>query len=99
MSVRARLVLFVAVPLTVIGLLAAAGTLWWRWDTARQPKVTDDIPAMDTAIAETLTPAGDHTAVAISDIYRVTTCRLGPLREGGEFNRSAATRWAPTSLR
>jgi hypothetical protein len=89
MSVRARLLLFVCLPVAVIGVLIAAGVVWWRWDSARQPKVTDDIPVMNQAIADTLTAAGDQAAVAISGVYRAATCQLGPLRQGGVFNRSS----------
>ncbi|WP_431895913.1 hypothetical protein [Micromonospora haikouensis] len=89
MALRVRLLLFVALPLTVLTVLAGAGIAWWRWDAARQPAVSDDIPAMDQAIAGALTAAGDQAAVAISGVLRVATCRIGPVREGGEFSRSA----------
>jgi hypothetical protein len=89
MSVRVRLLVFAGVPLVLIGLLASAGVLWWRWDTGRQPKVADDIPVMDRAIADTVVAAGDQAAVAISGVFRATTCDLGVLREGGQCNRSA----------
>lgn len=89
MALRARLLLFVALPFAVIAVLAGAGIGWWRYDSARQPTVSDDIPAMDRALATTLGVAGDQTAVAITGVLRAATCRLGPLREGGEFTRSA----------
>ncbi|RZU73595.1 hypothetical protein EV384_2008 [Micromonospora kangleipakensis] len=89
MALRARLLLFVALPLAAVTALAGAGIAWWRWDSARQPTVSDDIPAMDQAIAVTMTAAGDQAAVAISGVLRAATCRISPVRKGGEFTRSA----------
>jgi hypothetical protein len=88
MSLRNRLLLFVAVPLTVIGILTTAALLWWRWDTAHQTKLSNELPAMDQAITTTVTAAGNQTPVAISGIVEGSPCTLGPLRHGGHFTRS-----------
>ena len=89
MSPRARLLLVVGVPLAVIGVLLTSGVLWWRWDTARQPRVTSDLPVLDDLIAATVAAAGDGPPVAVSGVFRGAVCDLGPLREGGRFTRSA----------
>jgi hypothetical protein len=88
MSLRARLVWFLGVPLAVVAILITTGTLWWRWDTARQPKVDSDLPAMDQAVTATITAAGDETPLAISGIFQGAVCELGLLRDGGRFTRS-----------
>ena len=43
---------------------------------------------MDTAIATTLRAAGDAPVIAITGIFRGTTCDLGLLRTGGRVTRS-----------
>ncbi|MGI5214396.1 hypothetical protein [Plantactinospora sp. CA-290183] len=89
MSLRARVLLFVALPMVVVVLFAAVGVVWWRWDSARQPDVTDDVPRMNEVIAAALVAAGDEAAVAMSGVYRAATCSLGPFRGGGQFTRTA----------
>ena len=89
MSLRTRLLLFVAAPLAVVGVLVAVALVWWRWDAGRAPTLGNDIPAMDQAIAATVTAAGDQTPVAISGVFAGSACDLGPLHRGGRFTRSA----------
>jgi hypothetical protein len=76
----------------VLALLAggaAAGAAWWRWDTARQPRVGDAVPAMSRAVADAVTAAGPSVVVAVSGVVRSTECEINPVRRGGIFSASA----------
>jgi hypothetical protein len=73
----------------VLGLSVGGGLVLWRWDTSRQPQLGAYLPLMDEAAAEVLRAAGDDVAVAVSGVFQASVCRLGPLREGGIFVRSA----------
>jgi hypothetical protein len=89
MSVRIRwlLTLFVVVAVTVqMGLIVTL----WRLHTAHQPTVTDDMPAMDRAVVDTLGAAGPDPAVAVTGIVRAATCKLDALRTGGRYTRAAS---------
>jgi hypothetical protein len=86
--VRKRL-LAAMVTVTVLAAATVGATLWWRWDTRRQPQVTDVLAAMNTAVADAVVAAGPDAAVAVSPVVRAAQCRLGPLREGGVFTGKA----------
>ena len=83
---RKRLLIAAAVTAAVVAI--AAG-LWWRWDTQRQPQVTDVLTAMNTAVADTVVAAGQDAAVTVSPVVRSADCELGPLRTGGIFTGKA----------
>lgn len=75
----------------VAGLALVAGTVtvWWRWDTRRQPHVGAVVAVMNRAVADVVTAAGDDAAVAVSPVVRSSTCDLGPFRTGGIFTAKA----------
>ncbi len=85
---RVRLLLYISVPLAVVAVLAAPAAVWWRWDSARQPKLDSDLPAMDEAITATVTAAGPTVPLAISGVFQGAVCDFGPLRDGVRFTRS-----------
>ena len=89
MSLRTRLMVSTAVLVALALIVTVAGYGWWRREGSRQPRVSAAIPTMDTAIATTLRAAGDAPVTAVTGIFRGTTCKLGLLRTGGRFTRSA----------
>ncbi len=65
--------------LMVLVVAGVAAAVWWRWDTARQPVVTDAVPVMRQAVAATVIAAGPDAAVASNCQYlwmgfRATCC-------------------------
>jgi len=68
---------------------AAAGVVWWRWDTARQPKIADAVAVLDRAVADAVVAAGPEAAVAVSGVVRSTTCEISVFRRGGVFTANA----------
>jgi hypothetical protein len=79
-------------PLLIIGVVAAqAGAIAVsRWvDGLRQPHIATDLPTVDTAIANTVTAAGEQAAVAVGGLVRASTCALDPLTQGGRYTRTA----------
>jgi hypothetical protein len=90
---RARLRIIVVLSmLAAFAVFAAQVTLsvWlWRWNADRGPNVRDDLPAMDRAVAATVTAVGENAAVSVTGLVRVRSCDLGTLRTGGVYTRSA----------
>jgi hypothetical protein len=85
-----RLLIRVVAPLGAVALLGTAGTLaWWSWDAARQPEVTDAVPVLRRALADTVTAAGQDAAAAIGGVARSAQCQINPLRTGGVFTARA----------
>jgi len=86
---RRRLWIILAAVTAVLVAGAGAAVAWWRWDTGRQPQVSDVVADMTAAVADTLAATGPDAAVAVSPVVRSGGCRLGPLRQGGIFTASA----------
>ena len=80
-----HLITWIAVPVAVLGLSTVAAVAWWRWDTARQPVVTDAVPAMRRAVADAVLAAGPAAAVAVSGVVRSSRCRINAVRAGAIF--------------
>jgi hypothetical protein len=75
-------VLALAVQATVAGLV-------WQHTRPRLPAVAAVTPALDQAIAEVVTAAGDSAAVAVTGIVAYTSCQNTFLAKGSRFNRGA----------
>jgi hypothetical protein len=88
MPTRIRL-LVAAIVVAGLGAQAGIAYLLWQAHTARQPKVTADVPYMDQAILAVVTGAGDTAAVAVSGIVQAATCQLDLITQGGQFTRTA----------
>jgi hypothetical protein len=72
----------------VVAVGAGAGTVWWRWDTDRQPHVDEVVADMNAAMADVVVAAGPDAAVAVSPVVRSSECRVG-LHRGGIFSARA----------
>ncbi|GAA3924717.1 hypothetical protein [Actinoplanes auranticolor] len=84
-----RLLTWIAVPVVALSLTAVAAAAWWRWDTARQPDVSDAVPAMRRAVADAVVAAGAEAAVAVSGVVRSSRCRINAARAGAVFTARA----------
>jgi hypothetical protein len=75
----------------VVVLAAAAGgaSVWWRWDTQRQPRVEDVAGDMNTAVADAVVAAGQEAAATVGPVIPAGECPLGPLRTGNVFTGRA----------
>jgi hypothetical protein len=83
------LLIWILIPLIVVGVGAVAAAIWWRWDTARQPAVLDAVPTLRRAVAEAVVAAGPDAAAAVSGVVRSSQCRINAVREGGTFTARA----------
>jgi hypothetical protein len=83
------LLIWILVPLVVLGVGVVAAVVWWRWDTARQPAVLDAVPTMRRAVADAVVAAGPGAASAISGVVRSSQCRISAVRQGGVFTARA----------
>ncbi|MEU4624766.1 hypothetical protein AB0G04_32940 [Actinoplanes sp. NPDC023801] len=73
----------------LLAVVATGTTVWWRWDTQRQPRVEDVAADMNTAVADAVVAAGPEAAVAVSPVVAAAECELGPLRTGNVFTGKA----------
>lgn len=72
----------------VVAVGVGAATVWWRWDTGRQPHVDEVVADMNHAVADVVVAAGPDAAVAVSPVVQSAQCRLG-LHRGGIFSSRA----------
>jgi hypothetical protein len=86
---RRRRLLIAAIVVVGVGVQVGIGYVLWQANSARQPKVSADVPYMDQAILTVVTGAGDGAAVAVSGIAQASVCRLDLVTQGGQFTRTA----------